>query len=285
MDKLTVAVLGTGIMGEPIARNLLRSGLGVRVWNRTRAKADPLGEDGAIVCAEAAEAADGAGVVVTMLHDSESVEDVMAGVLPAMEEGAVWAQMSTIGVEGAGRLAALARERDVLFVDCPVLGTRKPAEDGTLIVLASGGRDERLDRIFEAIGSRTLWVGEGTEASRLKLVANSWVLALTASVGEAIALAEAFGLDPRLFLEVIKGGPLDSAYAQLKGGAIISGELTPSFKAVTAAKDAGLVASAGRMFGANPLVAEAVCEQFRRTVELAHGEEDMAAIYHAARAT
>jgi 3-hydroxyisobutyrate dehydrogenase len=285
MDKLTVAVLGTGIMGEPMARNLLRAGADVRVWNRTRAKAEPLADDGAVVCDEPAEAADGADVVVTMLHDATTVEQVMAGVLPAMEEDAVWAQMSTVGAEGADHLAELARAREVAFVDCPVLGTRKPAEDGKLIVLAAGSHDTRVQQVFDAVGSRTMWVGEGTEASRLKLVANSWVLALTSAVGEAVALAEAFGLDPRLFLQAIEGGALDSAYAQLKGAAMIKGELPASFKAIGAAKDAGLVAAAGRAAGANPRVAEAVREQFRRTVELGHGDEDMAAVYFAARPT
>jgi 3-hydroxyisobutyrate dehydrogenase len=283
MDKLTVAVLGTGIMGEPIARNLLRAGVDVRAWNRTRAKAEPLAGDGAVVCDEPAEAADGADVVITMLHDADSVEQVIAGVLPAMEEDAVWAQMSTVGAEGAERLAELARARQVTFVDCPVLGTRKPAEDGALVVLAAGPRDERVERVFDAIGSRTMWVGEGTEASRLKLVANSWALALTAAVGEAVALAEAFEVDPRLFLEAIGGGALDSPYAQMKGDAIIKGELPASFRAAGAAKDAGLVASAGRAAGANPRIAEAVHEQFLRTVELGHGDEDMAAAYYAAR--
>jgi 3-hydroxyisobutyrate dehydrogenase len=150
-------------------------------------------------------------------------------------------------------------------------------------VLASGPRDARAERIFEAIGSRTMWVGEGTEASRLKLVANSWVLALTAAVGEAVALSEAFGLDPELFLKAIEGGPLDVPYAHLKGGAMIKGDLPPSFRAEGAAKDAGLVAAAGRAAGANPRVADAVREQLRRTVELGHGDEDMAAVYYAAR--
>ncbi len=283
MDKMTVAVLGTGIMGEPIARNLLRAGIGVRAWNRTRAKAEPLAEDGGVVCDEPGEAADGADVVVTMLMDGDSVEQVIAGVLPAMEEDAIWAQLSTVGAPAADRLAELARARSVRFVDAPVLGTRKPAEDGTLVVLASGERDERLDRVFAAIGSRTMWVGEGTEASRLKLVANSWVLALTAATGEAVALSEAFGLDPRLFLEAIKGGLVDSPYAQIKGDAIISGALPLSFRAAGAAKDAGLVSSAGRAAGANPRIAEAVREQFLRTLELGHGDEDMAAVYQAAR--
>ena len=284
MDDLTVAVLGTGIMGEPIARNLLRAGFAVRAWNRTRAKAEPLAADGAVVCDEPAEAAHGADVVVTMLYDGDAVERVIAGVLPAMEEHATWAQMSTVGADAADRLAGLARKREVAFTDCPVLGTRKPAEDGQLTVLASGHRDANVDAVFDAIGSRTVWVGEGTEASRLKLVVNSWVLALTTATGEAIALAEAFGLDPALFLKAIEGGAADSPYAQLKGKGIISGELPVSFKAVGAAKDAGLIAAAGRAAGARPRVAEAVREQYRRTIELGHGDEDMAAVYHAARA-
>ncbi len=283
MDELTVAVLGTGIMGAPIARNLQRAGIGVRAWNRTRAKAEPLAADGVIVCDEPGEAAHGVGVVVTMLHDENAVEQVMAGVLPAMEEDAVWAQMSTVGAEGADRLAELARKRDVPMVDCPVLGTRKPAEDGALVVLASGPRDERVGRVFDVIGARTLWVGEDTEASRLKLVANSWVLALTAAVGEAVALSEAFGLDPSYFLKAIEGGPLDNAYARLKTNAIVANDLAPSFKTGTAAKDAVLVAAAGRAAGANPRLAEAVRDQMRLAVELEHGEEDMAAVYFAAR--
>jgi 3-hydroxyisobutyrate dehydrogenase len=284
MDDLTVAVLGTGIMGEPIARNLLRAGIGVRAWNRTRAKAEPLVADGAVVCDEPAEAADGADVVVTMLHDGDAVEQVIAGVLPAMEEHATWAQMSTVGADAVDRLAELARRREVKFTDCPVLGTRKPAEDGALTVLAAGHRDANLDTIFDAVGSRTIWVGEGTEASRLKLVVNSWVLALTSATGEAIALAQSFGLDPSLFLKAIEGGALDSPYAQLKGKGLIAGELPVSFKAAGAAKDAVLIAAAGRAAGANPRVAEAVREQFRRTIELGHGDEDMAAVYYAARA-
>lgn len=283
MSELTVAVLGTGIMGEPIARNLLRAGITVRAWNRTRAKAEPLAADGAQVCDEAAEAAAGAGVVLTMLHDGDTVENVMAGVLPAMEEDAVWIQMSTVGVEAADRLAELARKRNVPFIDAPVLGTRKPAEDAALVVLAAGPRDDRVQRVFDAIGSRTMWLGEGTEASRLKLVANSWVLALTTAVGEAVAMAERFGLDPQLFLDAIEGGALDSPYARLKSKAMMTGSFEPSFKAESAAKDASLVASAGRAAGANPRVAEAVRDQLRRATELGHGDEDMAAVYFAAR--
>jgi 3-hydroxyisobutyrate dehydrogenase len=287
MTDLTVAVLGTGIMGGGMSRSMLRAGLGVRAWNRTRAKAEPLAADGAQVCDEAAEAVAGADVVLTMLRDGDVTEEVMAGALAAFEEDAIWAQTGTIGLDATDRLAELARQRDVPFVDAPVLGTKLPAEQGTLLVMASGPAAcrDRVQPVFDAIGRRTDWVGEGTEASRLKLVMNSWVGALTTAVGEAIALAEGLGLDPKLFLQAIEDGPLDVQYAHVKGAAILSGELPPSFKTETAVKDAELIVDAARAAGLTPLLSEAVRDQMRRAVELGHAEDDMAAVYHAARSS
>jgi 3-hydroxyisobutyrate dehydrogenase len=221
MSDLTVAVLGTGIMGAGMARSLLREGIGVRAWNRTRAKAEPLAADGARVCDEPADAVAGADVVLTMLRDADTIEDVMTGALPAFDDDAVWAQTSTVGAEPADRLARLAAQRGVTYFDAPVLGTKQPAEEGKLLVMVAGptARRERVQPVFDAIGSRVAWVGEGTEASRLKLVVNSWVLALTTAIGEAMAMADGLGLDPKLFLEAIAGGPLDVQYAHAKGGA------------------------------------------------------------------
>jgi 3-hydroxyisobutyrate dehydrogenase len=285
MSDLTVAVLGTGIMGAGMARSLLREGIEVRAWNRTRAKAEPLAADGARICDEPAEAVAGAAVVLTMLRDATVVEQVMNGTLAALEEDAVWVQTATVGMDAADRLARLAAQRDVPFFDAPVLGTKQPAEEGKLLVMASGPADhrERAQPVFDAIGARTAWVGEGTEASRLKLVVNSWVLALTTAVGEAMALAEGLGLDPKLFLDAIAGGPLDVRYAHVKGDAILSGEFPASFKTETAVKDTELVVEAARAIGLSPLLAEAVRDQMRRAVELGHGDEDMATVYHAAR--
>jgi 3-hydroxyisobutyrate dehydrogenase len=287
MSDLTVAVLGTGIMGAAMARSLLREGIDVRAWNRTRAKAEPLAADGAQVCDEPAEAVAGAAVVLTMLRDSGAVEEVMVGALAALDDDAVWVQTATVGAAAADRLARLAAQRDVPFFDAPVLGTKQPAEEGKLLVMVSGPTAHRplAQPVFDAIGARTTWVGEGTEASRLKLVVNSWVLALTTAIGEAMALADGLGLDPKLFLESIAGGPLDVQYAHSKGGAILSGEYPPSFKTETAVKDTELVVQAARAAGLSPLLAEAVRDQMRRAVELGHGEHDMAAVYHAARDT
>jgi 3-hydroxyisobutyrate dehydrogenase len=126
----TIAVLETGTMGEPIARNLLGAGFAVRVWNRTREKAEPLGDAGAAVCSSPAEAASGAGFVLTTVADAEAVAETMEGeegALGALADGAVRLQLATVGVDAADRLAELAAEHGVAFVDAPVLGTRKLA--------------------------------------------------------------------------------------------------------------------------------------------------------------
>jgi 3-hydroxyisobutyrate dehydrogenase len=241
-----VAVLGTGTMGAPMARNLLKAGCGVRAWNRSREKAEPLGDEGAVVASTPAEAADGADVVLTMVADADAVEAVADGFLVRMRDDAVWLQMSTIGVAGTRRAAELAGARGVELVDAPVLGTKEPAERGELLVLAAGedAAVSRCEPVFEAVGSKTVRLGAVGEASRLKLVLNTWLLALVDGLAETLALAEGLGLEPRLFLETIAGGPLDVGYAQLKGEAMLKQEFAPSFPARLALKDAGLVLEA-----------------------------------------
>jgi 3-hydroxyisobutyrate dehydrogenase len=285
-DKISVAVLGTGIMGAAMARNLARAGPDVRVWNRTRDKAEPIADDGARVADTPAEAVHGAGVVLTMLHDGPSVDAVMRQAAPALREGAVWAQCSTVGVEVLPELARFARDHGLVFVDAPVLGTRQPAENGQLLVLAAGPDEARaaLAPVFDAVGSRTIWAGdEGAAggATRLKLVANSWVLAITNGTAEALALAKGLDVDPQDFLDIIAGGPLDNGYLRVKAAAILGGDLTPSFATGTAEKDARLIVSAGEQAGVRMDVAAAGAERFRRAAEQGHADEDMAASYFA----
>ena len=279
----TVAVLGTGTIGGPIARNLARAGFGVRVWNRTREKAEPLAEDGATVCDTAAEAARGAELVLTVLADADSIVETVEEV--EFADGAVWIQMATVGVDGAERLLELAREKDVAFVDSPVLGTRKPAEEGKLVVLASGP-DDALDRcapVFDAIGQDTRRLGPAPNGSKLKMVTNLWLLAVTQGGAEAIALAEGLGLDPREFLATMEGSQIDTPYLHLKGEAMLERKLEPSFKLKLAEKDASLVLEAAARAGVEARVARAVREAFERGIELGHGDEDMAAVYFSAK--
>src|SRR5690349_12532301 len=280
----TVAVVGTGLMGAPMARNLRAADFTVRVWNRTEEKARALARDGAEPAATPAAAATDAAVVVTMLSDAEATLAAMRppdGALRRLPAGAVWAQMGTLGLEGTEACAALAAEHGAAFVDAPVLGTKQPAEQGALVVLASGPDDARdaVAPVFDAVGSRTLWLGEAGAATRLKLVANTWVLALVEGLAESFALAERLGLDPQAFLDAIAGGPLDSSYAKLKGGAMMAREFPPAFPLRLAAKDARLIAEAARATGLELPLVQAIAVQFAAGVERGHGDEDLAATF------
>jgi 3-hydroxyisobutyrate dehydrogenase len=277
----TIAFLGTGTMGMPMARNLAKAGFGVRAWNRTPERAEPLSAEGAEVCRSPAGAARGATVLITMLRDAATVLDCAADAVRTLEPGAIWIQMSTIGVEGIELCQALADRSNVQLVDAPVLGTKEPAEKGELVVLASGDREplDACDRIFQAIGSKTVRLGDAGAGTRGKLVANNWLLGLTAALGESIALAQCLDIDPRAFLEAIADGPLDSPYAHIKGEAMIEGDFSqPSFKLDLALKDALLVLTEAEDKDLNVPVLRAVIGHLERASRAGRGEQDVAAL-------
>ena len=287
-NKPVVAVLGTGIMGVGMARSLLRAGLEVRAWNRTIERAQPLEESGARVEADAANAVRGADVVLTMLADGAAVRAAMDAAEPGLSAGQIWLQNSTVGIEPIAGLAEYAERHGLRFVDAPVSGTRQPAENGQLLVLAAGPADVRepLAPVLDAISARTIWLGEDgaqATASRLKLVINSWVLATTEATAEAISLSEALGIDPTLFARTLAGGITDSTFLQMKAAAIANDDYTTNFSAAMAAKDAALIVQAGRDGGVDLPMAAAIAERMARTVEAGHGDKDMAATYLVAR--
>ena len=275
---MDVALLGTGTMGAPMGRRLLAAGHGLRAWNRTRSRAEPLAAGGAALFDTPAEAVVGADVVVTMLADAPAVE----GITDGLDFGsAVWAQMSTVGVAATERLAA--RGGDV-FVDAPVLGSDSVAESGQLTVLASGAARARCAPVFDAVGSRTLDLGDAPGAgTRMKLVLNHWVVTLVESVAETVALAEGLGLDPQMFLDVIDGGPMGPPYAALKGKMMIEREYPPSFSLRLARKDAGLIVEAAAAAGLDQPLAALVHERMGRAIDAGHGEDDFASTVEASR--
>jgi 3-hydroxyisobutyrate dehydrogenase len=175
MTDVRIAFLGTGIMGAPMARNLLKAGFQVRVWNRTPDKARALLADGADLAETPAEAVREAAFVITMLTDTVAVVAVMGQAAGSVPDGAVWLQTSMdTDVE---RVAGLAEDHGITFVNCPVLGTRETAKQGRLVVLASGPGDtlDRAQPIFDAIGFKTVRLEPGAgRASRMRRIVNAW---------------------------------------------------------------------------------------------------------------
>jgi 3-hydroxyisobutyrate dehydrogenase len=263
MTNPMVAVLGTGTMGAGMVRSLRRADIPVQMWNRAAQKAQALTGTGARACDSPADAVAGADVVLTMLFDADAAIDVIRQAAPPA--GTTWLQCSTVGVEGAERTAAAAAELGLVLVDCPVLGTKQPAEQGALVLLASGPEEVRgpLGPVFDALGSKTLWLGAAGAGSRLKMACNAWLFMVTAGTAQSIALARGLGVDPRDFLAAIEGGPLDTPYAHVKGELMIAGDFPVSFGLTGATKDARLIRDALGSAGLSDRLDAAVLETMK----------------------
>jgi len=279
---MRTTVLGTGIMGAAMARSLAREGQDVAVWNRTSARAEAVAGPGISAHADLAEAVSGADVVLTMLYDADSVLDVVPDLVGALGSDAVWVQSTTVGPEGMARIVEAAGAAAGRLLDAPVLGTKQPAETGNLTVLVSGpaAAREKAEPALDAVGARTLVVGDGVgAASALKLVCNSWVVSINAATAQALGFAEALGLDPRLFLEGIKGGAADSAYAQVKGAIMVDRSWDdPSFALDSVRKDVGLMVDSAGAAGFPDDLLTTLVAIYDRAAERGHGGADMAAV-------
>jgi 3-hydroxyisobutyrate dehydrogenase len=276
----TVAVLGTGIMGSAMARNLTAAGLNTTAWDRSPEATAPLAAAGAEVTASAREAISGARVVITMLPTAEAVESVIfADDRPAFAPGAAWVQMGTIGVTATTTLAGrLSRMRpDVMFVDAPVSGSKGPAEAGQLLILASGpaAAEPVVAPAFAAIGRKTVWLGQAGQGSRMKLVVNTYLSFLIEGVAEALELGRRLGIDPAELDAVLEGGPLDAPLADAKLHKIAREDFTPEFPLQWALKDVDLALAAAD--GARLPMLEALSRQWHTVVEAGYGRDDVSA--------
>jgi len=279
--ELQVTVLGVGIMGSAMARNLVAAGLRTTVWDRSPSAMAPLSDAGALAAASAAEAVQDAHIVITMLSTAEALNSVIfgEGVAQALAEGAVWAQMGTIGLRATTETASrLTRLRpDVMFVDAPVSGSKGPAEAGQLLILASGppAAEQAVTPAFSAIGRKTVWLGQAGQGSAMKLVVNAYMSILIEGVAEALELAGRVGIDISKLAEAIEGGPLDAPIADAKLHKMERGDFAPEFPLEWALKDVDLAIEAA---GGDslPLLA-ALSRQWRAAVESGHGREDISA--------
>jgi 3-hydroxyisobutyrate dehydrogenase len=277
----TVAVLGAGIMGSAMARNLAAAGLTTRVWDRDPSATGPLADAGVAVAASALDAVRDAGVVLTMLPTAAAVESVIfdGRLVEAFADGSVWAQMGTIGVEATKRIAdRLAAQRPgVMFVDAPVSGSKGPAEQGQLLILASGpaAAADAVRPVFDAIGRKTVWLGEAGRGSQVKLVVNAYLSILVEGVAETMELADRLGIGHQQLAEVIEGGPLDAPLADAKFHKMDRGDFAAEFPLEWAVKDVDLVIGAAG--GQPPPMLAALAGQWHAAVAAGYGRQDVSA--------
>lgn len=275
-----VGLLGTGRMGTAMARRLLDQGTSVVAWDRDPDHSRPLGGRGAEIAASAADVVARAGTVITMVTTADVVREIVEPLLGEWPRETVWLQMSSVGATEADGLAELAAAHGVTFFDAPVSGSTRPAEEGQLTILASGpssGRD-RVQPIFETLGSRIQWAGEAGMGSRLKLVANDWMIAMVAALAEALHLCRLVGLDDAQFVALLDEGPLGSPYGVEKLGEMQRGDYPAGFPVRLALKDLKLVREVAKEAGVELPLTNAVLERIGG-VEKSHDDEDLAAVY------
>jgi 3-hydroxyisobutyrate dehydrogenase len=277
-----VAVLGIGAMGRGMAASALRAGIPTIVWDRSPAATLHLAELGAEVETTAADAARRAAIVVTMVTDADAVVSIARdqGMLAALAPGAVRAQMSTIGVAGIDRVAAIAAaERpDVMLLDAPVSGSKDPAERGELTIFASGPAvaRTRVAQLFDALGQRTVWVGEAGAGTRLKLVNNTWLAFATEALATSVALARRLGLETATVVEALGGSPLVSTWQQAKLRRIADDEYSAQFALSLALKDVRLALQAA---GDDAFaVLATLADEWQQAVDLGLGGEDLTVV-------
>jgi 3-hydroxyisobutyrate dehydrogenase len=277
-----VAVLGTGAMGHAMATSMLRAGIPTIVWNRTPAPTRDLAGLGADVAETAADAARRAAIVVTMVTDTDAVVSIARdqGMLAALAPGAIWVQMSTIGVAGIERVAAMvqAERPDVTLLDAPVSGSKDPAEQGRLTIFASGPEEARprVAPLFDALGQRTIWAGAVGAGSRLKLVNNTMVAFAAEAVATSVALAGRLGVETGTVIEAVSGSPLVSPWQAAKLDRIAKGEFSAQFALSLALKDVRLALQAA---GDDRFAALAcLADEWQQAVDQGLGDQDLTVV-------
>jgi 3-hydroxyisobutyrate dehydrogenase len=279
-----VAVLGIGTMGHGMAVSALRAGIPTIVWNREPGPTRDLAELGAEVAESAADAARRAAIVVTMVTDADAVVSIAGdqGMLAALSPGAIWAQMSTIGVAGIERVAALVDDQrpDVALVDAPVSGSKEPAERGQLTIFASGPDEvrSRVAPLFDALGQRTIWVGAVGAGSRVKIVNNTWLAFGAEGVAASVALARRLGLETETLVDVLGGGPLMSPWQAAKLQRIAKDDFSAQFALSLALKDVHLALQAA---GNRLATLACLADEWQQVVDHGLGDQDLTVVTQA----
>ena len=249
-----VGFIGLGIMGKPMAKNLMEAGYELVLYNRTLEKAEELAEDGAEVAVNPREVAENSDIIVTMLPDSPDVRNVVVGedgVLEGIKDGSLLVDMSTISPVVTEELAAKVKERGASMLDAPVSGGDVGAEEGTLSIMVGGSEEdfERAKPLFDAMGQTVTHVGP-TGAGQVTKAANQVVVALTIeAVSEALVLGSKGGVAPEKVLDVLSGGLAGNKVMEVKREKFLSHTFDPGFRSELHHKDLGIALAAGREYG------------------------------------
>jgi 3-hydroxyisobutyrate dehydrogenase-like beta-hydroxyacid dehydrogenase len=281
--KTTVAVLGLGIMGEPMARNLMKAGFSLRVWNRTASRADALVKEGAFQARTPAEAAAAAEFILIMVADPPALEAVLhapGGVMEGMTKGAMLLNTGTQAISQIEAAAGECSARGVEFLDAPVTGSRGGAVEGTLTFMV-GGEKRALDRslpVLEKMGRTVLHVGKAGDGTRAKLVLNLIQSGMLAVLAEGLALGKLLGLSPAEMLRVLEHSAGNAPLFRFKGPLLLKRDFSTHFSLKLMDKDVALALQEAASRHAGLAAGEAVGSLFQAAMKAGFGEEDFLSI-------
>lgn len=281
---MKLGFLGLGIMGSGMAANLLKAGFGVTVWNRNAAKCQPLVDAGATQAATPADVAAASDITFAMLADPVAALEVALGpfgVVEGMGPGKGYVDMSTVDVPTTVSIAAAVKEAGGKFLEAPVSGTKKPAIDGTLIILAGGdqGLYEQSLPALEKMGKKVVFLGETGNGARMKLVVNMIMGGMMAIFCEGVALSDRCGLQKTDLFDVLAAGALANPMFQIKGNMIASGDYATSFPLKHMQKDLRLALALGDELSQPLSSAAAANSAFIRARQQGWADEDFVALF------
>lgn len=283
MSQPTIGFIGLGIMGKPMAKNLLKAGFPLVVLNRSRGPVDELVAAGASAGTSPADVAARSDVVITMLPDSPDVEAVALGtdgIIQGIRPGSLWIDMSTIAPATTRKIAAEFAKAGVVSLDAPVSGGERGAIDGTLSIMIGGPQDafERAQPIFAALGKNIVRIGE-TGAGQVCKACNQIVVGVTIeAVAEAFALARASGVDPVAVRSALLGGFAQSKILEMHGQRMIDHNFVPGFKSRLHRKDMNIATSSAEERGITIPAAGLVKDRFDELIARGEGDLDHSAL-------
>ncbi|MGG1676660.1 2-hydroxy-3-oxopropionate reductase [Neobacillus sp. NRS-1170] len=284
---MKIGFIGLGIMGKPMAKNLLKAGFELIVYNRSRPSMDELVLLGAQTASGPKGVAEAADVIITMLPDSPQVEEVLAGsggVLEGIRAGTIVIEMSSINPVVIRRLSLQLAEKGCAMLDAPVSGGEIGAIEGKLAIMVGGSADifERMKPILDKIGATITRVGEIGAGNTVKLINQIMVAVNIASVSEALAFGKEAGIDPRIAYEAIKSGLAASRVLDNKINNMADGTFIPGFRVDLHKKDLNNALLLAEEIGIPLSLTWQMADRFDKLIELGFGREDHSALYRLA---
>ncbi|KPK00141.1 MAG: hypothetical protein AMJ60_02525 [Desulfobacterales bacterium SG8_35] len=278
-----IGFIGMGIMGQPMAANILQAGYDLMVYNRTEEKTRALAAAGGLVASTPAELSSWADVIILMLTGPEAIDAVMYaehGILSAKPSGKVVINMSTVAPSYTRTLRSCLEPAGIVFIDGPVSGSKKPAMDGTLIILAGGPEEsiKKLEPLFLSMGKKVIYFGEAGQGSAMKMTVNLLLAVMMEGLCESLNLARQLNLDTRLVLDSLLASHLGSGLFSLKGDMLKQNDFPVQFPLKHMAKDLRFVLQTADEAGAAVPAGHAVFQMYRQGVGLGNGDLDFAAV-------